>query len=126
MEKMKTLYVNCPTKYRNQEDIDKTIEKLHKIAEITFGEKLSVINVPGHTEEKNDLKELAEQIRLVSEADYCIGLRLGGLGDVYKTVWHIDNLAYEYGIPCIDVDTANIAPDIVDIDIKMRGRNRRF
>lgn len=121
---MKTLYVNCPTKYRKQEDIDKTIEKLHKIAEITFGEKLSVINVPG--EEKNDLKELAEQLKLVSEADYYITVKLGGFSDIWKTVWHVDNVLYNYKIPYMDVDYTCVAPDLVDISDKMRGRNRRF
>ena len=123
MEKMKTLYVNCPTKYRKQEDIDKTIEKLHKIAEITFGEKLSVINVPG--EEKNDLKELADQLKLLSEADYYITLRIGGFHDIYRTAYNVDSHLYDYDIQGVEVDIEHVAPDMVEIRNKMHHMNRR-
>ena len=40
---MKKLFISCPMRKRSEEDIHKTFELLHKVAEAIFDEELEVI-----------------------------------------------------------------------------------
>lgn len=75
---MKKLYISVPITGRNNASILNTFKKMHKLAELTFGQKLEVVNpYPEYgTEENydNDIKYLAEGIQLLSNADYFIGV----------------------------------------------------
>ena len=66
-------------KGRTEENIRKSFEKMHKLAEIIFDEKLEVI--PSYVEDKppKDSKEaiwyLSKSIEKLAEADYFIGIK---------------------------------------------------
>lgn len=74
---MKKLFISCPMKGRTEENIRKSMEKMHKIAEVVFEQELEVI--PSYIEDNppKDSHEavwyLGESIKLLSQADYFIG-----------------------------------------------------
>lgn len=53
---MKKLFVSVPMRDRTEENIRKSIEKMHKIAEATVGEELELIDsyVPENNSEAKD------------------------------------------------------------------------
>lgn len=75
---MKKLFVSVPMKGRTQEEIKKSIEKMHKIAEIITGEELELIDsvvadrppVGG----KESVWYLSKSIEFLSQADLVIGI----------------------------------------------------
>lgn len=75
---MKKLFISCPMKGRTEENIKKSMEKMHKIAEVVFEQELEVI--PSYIEDHppKDSHEavwyLGESIKLLSQADYFIGV----------------------------------------------------
>lgn len=102
---MKKLFVSVPMKGRTEEDIRKSIDKMHRIAEAVFDEKLEVI--PSYIEDKppKDSKEavwyLGESVKKLAEADYFIGIN-------YSSKYNGCNIerdvAYYYGIKAYCVD----------------------
>ena len=70
---MKKLFISCPMKGRTEENIRKSMEKMHKIAEVVFEQELEVI--PSYIEDypPKDSHEavwyLGESIKLLSQAD---------------------------------------------------------
>ncbi len=74
---MKKLFISCPMKGRTEENIKKSMEKMHRIAEAVFEQKLEVI--PSYIEDRppKDSREavwyLGESIKLLAQADYFIG-----------------------------------------------------
>ena len=74
---MKKLFISCPMKGRTEENIRKSMEKMHKIAEAVFEQELEVI--PSYIEDHppKDSREaiwyLGESIKLLSQADFFIG-----------------------------------------------------
>ena len=74
---MKKLFISCPMKGRTEENIRKSMEKMHKIAEAVFEQELEVI--PSYIEDypPKDSREgiwyLGESIKLLSQADFFIG-----------------------------------------------------
>lgn len=75
---MKKLFISCPMKGRTEENIRKSMEKMHKIAEAIFEEELEVI--PSYIEDC-PLKDghvavwyLGESLKLLSQADYFVGI----------------------------------------------------
>lgn len=74
---MKKLFISCPMKGRTEENIRKSMEEMHKIAEVVFKQELEVI--PSYIEDypPKDSHEavwyLGESIKLLSQADYFIG-----------------------------------------------------
>lgn len=75
---MKKLFISCPMKGRTEENIRSSMDRLHKIAEEFFDQKLEVI--PSYIEDKPPVysKEsvwyLGESIKKMAEADYFIGV----------------------------------------------------
>lgn len=75
---MKKLFVSVPMKNRTKENIKHSIECMHKIAEIAFGEELELINSYikdfSPTSSKMAVWCLGKSIELLAQADYFIGI----------------------------------------------------
>lgn len=74
---MEKLFISCPMRRRTEEQIRKSMEQMHKIAEAIFDEKFEVIDTwiadkaPAANHEK--LWYLGKSIQMMSEADAFIG-----------------------------------------------------
>ena len=116
---MKKLFISVPMKGRTEENIRKSMAKMHKIAEIVFDQELEVIdsyiedNPPENT--KQAVWYLGESIKKLSEADYFIGVEWQ---DFWKGCTNENNVAIYYGIPTTFVKLADIMPDCVEIERK--------
>ena len=69
------LFISCPMGGRTEEDIQKSFEKMLKIAEAYTGETLQVINPHKPKTFKSDaerIRSLGDSIKLMAEADYFI------------------------------------------------------
>ena len=110
---MKKLFISCPMKGRTEENIRKTMDKMHKIAEIVFDQKLEVI--PSYIEDNppKDSEEavwyLGKSIQLLSQADYFIGVV--HTFDSFKGCDTESDVAERYGIPKFLMNISDIAPD---------------
>ncbi len=112
---MKKLFISVPMKGRTEENICKSIEKMHKIAELVFDEQLEVI--PTYTEHKppknnnEALWYLGHSIQKLAEADYFIGIQWN---DCYKGCNIERSIAMNYGIKTYEVDGNLLFPDLLD------------
>ena len=114
---MKKLFISCPMMGRTEENIRKSIEKMHRIAEIVFDQELEVI--PSYIEHKppQDKNQavwyLGESIKMMAQADFYIGVE-------YSDFFHgctIENeVAVHYGIQTTFVKTREITPDVREIE----------
>lgn len=118
---MKKLFISVPMRGRTEENIRASIEKMHKMAEIIFGEELEVI--PSYIEDhppKNSNEAvwyLGKSIQLMSEADYFIGTYSYLGGTVYPGCEIESSVASNYKIPCVlvdDLDAHYIMPDLYE------------
>lgn len=113
---MKKLFISCPMKGRTEENIRNSMERMHKIAEATFGEELEVIpTYIEHTPPENvkqALWYLGESIKKMAEADYFIGIHFES---AFAGCGVERNVASEYGIPSIYVDISIVMPDAWEI-----------
>lgn len=115
----KKLFISCPMKGRTEENIKKSMEKMHKIAEIIFDQELDVI--PSYIED-NPPKDsnaavyfLGRSLQLLSQADYYIGV------DTFNfTGCEIENqVARRYRIPSFAIALYIAAPDVQEkIDLR--------
>ena len=75
---MKKLFISCPMAGRTEENIRKSIDRMHRIAEAVFNEELEVIEsyIPDHAPDtKHDrIWHLGESIKMMADADYFIGV----------------------------------------------------
>lgn len=96
---MKKLFISCPMKDRTEAQIRGTMVQMHNIAEAVFGEELEVIQtyIPDPPSGMNQaLWCLGESIKMLSEADYFIGVYDEGEGIPWlcdrepgrKGLWH--------------------------------------
>lgn len=114
---MKKLFISCPMKGRTEENIKKSMEQMHKIAEIYFDQKLEVI--PTYIEDnppKNSnqgIWYLGKSIQLLSEADYFIGIDYSN--DFFKGCVIEREVANNYGIRSITVKMFELMPDAAEI-----------
>lgn len=117
---MKKLFISCPMKGRTEENIRKSLYKMHKIAEAVFEQELEVI--PTYTEDnppenaKQAIWHLGKSIQRMAEADCFVG-------PLYASDFNgctVEKLAARlYGIPSYELEMEIIAPDIsknTDID----------
>lgn len=117
-KKMKKLFISVPMKGRTEENIRKSIDIMHKIAEIVFGEELEVI--PSYVEDKppKDSKEaiwyLGKSIEKLSEADFFIGIKWQ---EFFKGCNIEREIAYNHGIKSFEIDYT-LFPDAVEIERK--------
>ena len=118
---MKKLFISVPMKGRTEENIRKSIEKMHKIAELVFDEKLEII--PSYIEHKppkdsiESLWYLGESIKKLAEADYFIGINWS---EFYKGCNTERSAAMEYGIKSYLVDLS-VIPDAYEIERNNRN-----
>ncbi len=112
----KKLFISCPMAGRSEENIRKTREKMHKIAETVFEEELEVIDsyFPEYMTDKANNKSvcyLGLSIQRMSEADCYIGVYgkdgLRGCGVENK-------IAREYHLKSTFVNCYDVAPDIFE------------
>ena len=74
----KKLFISCPMKDRTEENIKKSMTKMHKIAEVVFEQELDVIDT--YIEEvppegvNAGVWYLGKSIEMMAEADYFIGV----------------------------------------------------
>lgn len=115
---MKKLFISCPMKGRTEENIRKSMEQMHKIAEIIFDQELEVI--PSYVEDKppeNNNKAiwyLGKSIQLLADADYFIGV---DYPDFFKGCAIENEVARSYGIPNTYVILHELMPDAKDVEI---------
>lgn len=115
---MKKLFISCPMKGRTEENIRKSMEKMHKIAEIVFGEELEVI--PSYIEDEppenvvnRGIWYLGKSILMIAEADFFIGV---DYSDVFKGCNVERNIAEEYNIPIMCVRMQELMPDAAKVE----------
>lgn len=122
---MKKLFISVPMKGRTDEAIRNSMEKMHKIAELTFGEELEVLETHIPPEAPDGVNPsiwcLGRSIQKLAEADYFIGI---GYTDYYHGCRSELSIARDYGIPCTYVDPyeCEFLRDVVEI---AAGRKRR-
>lgn len=114
---MKKLFISCPMKGRTEENIRKSMEQMHKIAEIYFDQKLEVIptyiedNPPENSNQA--IWYLGRAIQLMAEADYFIGIEYC---ESFNGCYIEDSVARKYGIRSTHVNTYDLMPDVVKIE----------
>lgn len=115
---MKKLFISVPMKGRKEEDIRKSMDVMHTIAEAVFGQQLEVVNpfvdeYPNLTGVKHSIMCLGSSIQKMADADYFIGpdycYEYGGC-DVERSA------ASHYGIKIfyIQLDRMDCFKDIFD------------
>ena len=113
---MKKLFISCPMKGRTEENIRNSMERMHKIAEATFGEELEVIpSYIEHTPPENAKQAvwyLGESIKKLSEADYFIGV---GFEEAFRGCTIEYRIAMDYEIPYVNVNMRMVMPDAWEI-----------
>lgn len=120
---MKKLFISCPMKGRTEENIRKSMEKMHKIAEIVFDQELEVI--PSYIEHKlvgttNDaVYYLGESIKKMAMADYFIGIK--EYSHCFHGCNHERNIANDYGIPSMYVRLEDLMPDAIDAERRQKN-----
>lgn len=114
---MKKLFISCPMKGRTEENIRDSMDRMHKIAEIIFDQKLEVIEtyIPGTAPENvnRSIWCLGESIKKMAEADYFIGINYS---DVFKGCMIEYEVARSYNIPNTTVYVCDMMPDASAIE----------
>ena len=123
----KKLFISCPMNGRTDENIKKSMEKMHKLAEIIFGEELEVID--SYTEEnppvgcKNiPMWYLSKSIGKMVDGDYFVAVRYW---DDFQGCTTEADIARNHGIKSkyLDRETVNsIMPDAVEIEKRYRDK----
>lgn len=116
---MKKLFISCPMKDRTEENIRKSMEKMHKMAEIIFDQELEVIptyieHIPPETKDKS-IWCLGESIKKMADADFFIGIRYS---EYFKGCEVESEVARKYGIKRTLVETRELMPDANEIEEK--------
>ena len=97
---MKKLFISCPMKGRTEENIRNSMDKMHKLAELVFGEELEVIDSYIEHDPPENVNRavymLGESIKKLSEADYFIGII--DIRNKYKGTCVEETVAHYYGI----------------------------
>lgn len=114
---MKKLFISCPMRGRKEEDIKKSFERMHKIAEAVFNEKLEVIdtfiqNDPPATK-SIAVWRLGESIKKMANADYFIGIKYCSAYSGCITEKCVADL---YDIPRFLIDLEYAAPDVEKVE----------
>lgn len=119
---MKKLFISCPMKGRTEENIKKSIEQMHKIAEIIFDQELEVIpSYIEHRPPENNNRAvwyLGASIQMLSEADFFIGIEYS---DYYNGCRIEAEVARCYGIKSTFVKVHEMMPDVAEIERKHWG-----
>lgn len=117
---MKKLFISCPMKGRTEENIRKSMKRMHKIAEIIFDQELEVIptyiedNPPDNNNQA--IWYLGESIKKLAEADFFIGIEYT---DMFRGCSVERDVARQYGIRSTFVNYREMMTDIVEIERKL-------
>ena len=106
----KKLFISCPMNGRTKENIKKSMDKMHKIAEVVFEQELDVIDTYIEDEPPVGINPgiwyLGKSIEMMAEADYFIGLSSCGY------LWHgcsiETHVAKAYNIPVFELSDHDI------------------
>ena len=115
---MKKLFISVPMKGRTKENILKSMEKMHRIAEAVWEQELEVI--PSLIEDKppENSKQavwyLGESIKKMADADYFIGIEYGS----YHGCNVERDVALSYGFPVYTCLLCVVAPDAYETEQK--------
>lgn len=113
---MKKLFISCPMNGRTEENIKKSMEKMHKIAEIVFDQELEVIDSYIEENPPDNVNQgiwyLGNSIQRLSEADYFIGI---DYNEFWKGCLTEARIAQMHGIPMTCVQLAELMPDAVEV-----------
>ena len=114
---MKKLFISCPMRGRTKENILKSMDKMHKLAEIIFDQELEVIPTWIDEEPTEDCIHsrvwyLGKSIELLSKADYFIGI---AYSDFFAGCEIESQIANRYGIPATYIEMREIMPDAQEI-----------
>lgn len=116
---MKKLFISCPMKGRTEENIRKSMEQMHKIAEIVFDQELEVIPtyIEDNPPENNNqaVWYLGKSIQMLAEADFFIGV---DFSEYFKGCNIESNVARKYGIRSTYVNMYDLMPDAVEVEKK--------
>ena len=114
---MKKLFISCPMKGRTEDNIRKSMEQMHKIAEIVFDQPLEVIpTYIEHRPPENSNQAvwyLGKAIQLMSEADFFIGI---DYNDFFKGCMIESDVARHYCIRSTFVKMYEMMPDAVEVE----------
>ena len=114
---MKKLFISCPMKGRTEENIKKSMEKMHRIAEIVFDEELEVIptHIVDNPPEDNNraVWYLGKSIQLMAQADYFIGVEYS---DFFRGCEVENTVARMYGIRSTHVNIREMMPDAIEVE----------
>lgn len=115
---MKKLFISCPMKGRTKENIKKSMERMHKIAEIVFDQELEAIDtyiedVPATDVRHSSIWYLGESIKMLAEADYFIGV---DYTEVFSGCNVEREVARRYGISSTDVKIYEMMPDAAEVE----------
>ena len=116
---MKKLFISCPMKDRTEAQIRGTMMQMHNIAEAVFGEELEVIQtyIPDPPSGMNQaLWCLGESIKMLSEADYFIGVY--DEAKAYRGCAIENQVAKAYCIPSYTINLSYVAHDVVEARAK--------
>lgn len=112
----KKLFISCPMRGRTEENIKKSMEQMHRIAEIMFDQELEVI--PSYIEDNPPENSnqavwyLGKSVQLLAEADYFIGVEWC---DFYKGCEIERTVANRYDIPSMFVNIYQMMPDAIEV-----------
>lgn len=116
---MKKLFISCPMKGRTEENIRKSIEKMHKIAEIVFEQELEVIPTYINDNPPQDSHQaiwyLGKSIQLLAEADFFIGVEYT---DFFFGCRIESEVARDYGIRSTYISVREYMPDAIEVERK--------
>ena len=122
---MKKLFISCPMKGRTEENIRKSMDKMHKMAEIIFEQELEVI--PSYIEDnppenaRQGVWYLGKSILLMSKADFFIGVECSDSfnciewSNLFKGCDIENRVANSYRIRSAFVKAHEIMPDFNDV-----------
>ena len=114
---MKKLFISCPMRGRTADNILKSMEHMHKIAEIAFDQELEVVSnyIPDNAPETKNVRiwYLGEAIKKLADADYFIGVNYSEFFHGCDIETHV---ARRYNIPMYIVDMEFLMPDAVEIE----------
>ena len=127
---MKKLYISVPVEHRKKEDVVKSIEKLHVMAEIIFDQKLEVIQLPLEVPASGKERKayIAGNLSKMVEADYFISVNHVN-SRIWETVWAERDLARDFNIPSTFVDGKLLMPDLDKLQngvIRRRGEEYEY
>ena len=116
---MTKIYISMPMRGRTDENIQKSFDKMEKLARILLDDDVVVVNpFKPHKEKsdkipvRHDVQALGESISLISLADHVFSVN----GGYYYCGCGIErDVCANYGIPYVVFDSNMICPDVAEI-----------